>query len=487
MRLLKKISIVFAVLTLLMFSGCGDVFDSINKELLDIDDDETKSSSSSSTTTSSSTSTTGGSSGIDVNIGDGNSSSSSSSTTTTSSGGNSSSTTSSGSTDSDNSSSGDSSSGSTPNDDSNFTFSLSFPEFENKKAIELDLGFKEKQEIEIIVTPQQPDLILELKDSSGDSGTLKKAELLRDGEPNSDSENNYKFYIESEEKAGRESFRLQLESEYFSDFVDIDVNVIKQIKVTSARETYDLLIKGDEQNITIEALNLKGHPLEFSIENIDDINDREVVELTYSGQRVFTKDTDNVVQFMFLAKGIQEGVEKITVKVKDREADYSDYIPITLQSNRANKRLFEDLYECGSNYSNVNLKEYEITVDSNTRDSLGGSQSNDKALTLLSSYNLKYDIGNEFSTVMVFHPRQITYTQSDYGKYYIYLKSDNKQIASVYYGSSLEDREFFVKYYDENTNGVVCESHRFPPMQTISNSLVIQETTDKNDMPQMSQ
>jgi hypothetical protein len=478
MRLLKRTSVLSAVFIVSIFSGCGDVFDSINENILDIKDkeEEIDSDSSSGGDGNSSTSSSGGID-VDVNINDQNS------TSTTSSGGSSGdSTTSSGgssgdSTTSSGGSSGDSTTSSGGSDDQNYTFSLSFPNFENKKAIDLTMGFNDEETIQIAVTPEKPDLNLEMKEES--NGVLKRAEILREGASDG---NIYSFHIESDTTAGEESFRLQLDSGYFSDFVDIDVSIIKQIKIDSARSTYSLLVGGDEQEITIEATNLQGNPLEFYIEEFSDVNDRDIMELTYSGQRAFSKNTDEGVKFVFLAKGLIEGTEKITVRVKDTEVGYVDSIPITLQSNRANRQLLQDLYECGSSYSGVNLKEYEVTVDANTPASLTGTASNDKALTLLSTYDLKYDIGNEFSTVMLFHPRQITYTQTAFGKYYIYLQGGQKKhIGTIYYGKSLEDREFFVKYYNENTNGVVCESHRFPPMEVISSELVIQETSDNTD------
>jgi len=356
-------------------------------------------------------------------------------------------------------------------------FNLTLPDYENRKSINIKIGKNDSKLITIRSNPKQNDITNKLKVFQFTNNSVVNLEPLFGGAPIVNQNYDFSIRVSSQDSAGKDEFQLTLNnSNGFTDSVYINVEVIDQITLSGVRNRiypYTAVTDGVEQNITITAYNLLGNQLEFKIVNKDIINEEGKLLLIINGSSIFNQTKDGV-NFKFSVRGLEDDKREVEIQVTDKVTGTVESIYITIESVRRNTQFYADLYECGEDY---NSNSYEETSDENTDQSTSGVYSADRAIYLKSINNMDYDIGNKFSTVMLFHPTTgDEYSYDTYGKEYLTNVDTGKQIAILYYAKHLQGIQYFIKYYNEDKNSVVCEKRFFGFIDAVNQQPDILET-----------
>jgi len=349
-------------------------------------------------------------------------------------------------------------------------FNLTLPEYGNKKSIDIVMGKNEEKIIKIRSTPKQTDINTKLIANQYTNNSVVSYSLIFGGSPIVNENYDYGFKINSGDITGRDEFQLVLENQNgYTDSVYINVEVVDQIKISGVRKKYTLVTGGDEQNITIRGYNTLGNPLEFEIVNQDVINEEKKLVLIVQGSKIFNENTRNGVDFKFSARGLQDDKREVEIRVKDRSTGTVESIYITIESLKRNTVFYTDLYECNEEYN----RNYDVVADLNTPTSPDGVYGPDNAVYLKSTHEMEFDIGNRFSEVMLFYPTMgQQYSYDEYGKEYIRNRDTGKSIATVYYAKHLQGIRYYIKYYNEDKNSIVCEKRNFPYLDTVSGQTI---------------
>jgi hypothetical protein len=349
-------------------------------------------------------------------------------------------------------------------------FNLSFPNYDNAKSINLIMAKNAIKQIVIRSNPKQTDTNTKLVYYQYTNNSVVTPTLAFNGAPIVSENYDYKFTLTSGNLTGKDEFQLTLENENgFTDSVYINVEVVNQIKLAGIRETYTLVTDGEEQNITITAYNTLGNPLEFEIVNQALINEEGNLNLIVIGSKKFATNTASGVDFKFSARGLEDDSRQVQIKVKDTLTGTVESIYITIESVKRNTYFYVDLYECGETLT----KSFEVTSDENTPLSPDGVYSADNAIYIKSTHDMAYDIGNKFSTVMIFHPTTGTqYSYDTYGKEYIRNLDTGNKIATIYYATHLQGIRYYIKYYNEDKNSIVCEKRNFGYIDTVDGGAI---------------
>lgn len=349
-------------------------------------------------------------------------------------------------------------------------FNLTLPDFNNQKSATIVMGKNEEKSITIRSNPKQTDINTKLSLIQYTNNSVVSSALIFEGAPIVSQNYDYGFKLISSSLTGKDEFQLTLENDNgFTDSVYINVEVVDQIMISGVREKYTLVTDGDEQNITITGYNTLGNPLEFEIVNQAVINEEMKLALIVQGSKIFNTNTASGVDFKFSARGLEDEKREVEIRVKDRSTGTVESIFVTIESVKRNTVFYVDLYECNEEYN----KNYDVTSDENTPLSPDGVYSADNAIYLKSTHEMDYDIGNRFSTVMVFHPTTgQQYSYDTYGKEYIRNIDTGKSVATIYYATSLQGVRYYVKYYNEDKNSIVCEKRNFPYLDTVSDETI---------------
>jgi hypothetical protein len=359
-------------------------------------------------------------------------------------------------------------------------FNLTFPEYNNAKSIDIVMAKNSTKNIVIRSNPKQTVTTTKLQYQQYTTNRAVIPTLIFGGAPIVSENFDYRFKIDSNVTIGKDEFRLFLENDKgFTDSVYVNVQVVDQIQLSGVRTNYSLVTGGDEQNITITAYNTLGNPLEFEIIDQSMINDAGKISLVINGSKIFSSNTKNGVDFKFSARGLKEETQYVEIKVKDKTTGTTKSINIYIESIKRNTEFYVDLYECNENLSKV----YEVTTDTNTPLSPDGVYSSDNSIYLKSTHEMNYDIGNKFSTVMLFHPTNgQQYSYKTYGKEYVVNTNSGDRVAVIYFAKHLQGVRYYIKYYDEDKNSVICEKRNFPNIDTIEGE-TIQSLEDQYTTP----
>ena len=376
--------------------------------------------------------------------------------------------------------------------DSNITiianeFNLTLPEYENKKSINIKIGKNDSKIITIRSDPKQTDMTNKLEVFQFTNNSVATLIPMFDGAPRYDQNYDFTIRITSKDTPGKDEFQITLDNANgFTDSVYINVEVIDQITLSGVRNRiypYTAVTDGDEQNITITAYNLLDNPLKFEIINREAIIEEGNLLLIINGSSKF-HNTVGGVDFKFSVRGLEDDKREVEIRVTDTVTGTIESIFITIESVRRNTQFYADLYECGEEYNSNN---YEETSDANTDQSPNGLYSADRAIYLKSINNMDYDIGNKFSTVMLFHPTNgAEYSYDSYGKEYLTNLDTGKKVAVLYYAKHLQGLMYFIKYYNEDKNSIVCEKRYFGFIDAVNTqpdsleSLIIPEIAPSN-------
>jgi len=368
-----------------------------------------------------------------------------------------------------------------------FNLSILESKKEDRKSIDITMGKNDKRTITIRSNPKQTDVTNKIEFTQLTNNNVVTPYLFLDGAPRVDKDFDFTFKVTSKELIGKDEFQLTLRNtQGFTDSVFVNVEIVDQISLSGVRKTYTTVTEGEPINIVIKATNIFNNPLKFAIIDKDIIRSEGKLILTQSGLSTFLSNTKDGIEFKFSVKGLKDDKRDIEITVSDTTTGTVKSIYLTIESVRRNTRFYADLYECGEAYN----KNYEITNDINTPEDQDGLYSADNTIFLKSLVQMDYDIANKFSKVIVFHPTNgDQYTYGSYGKEYITNLDTGRIIAVVYFAKHLQGLKYYVKYYNEDKNTVVCEKRRFGYIDAITEqpnvleNLNIPNLTDKPNGP----
>jgi hypothetical protein len=344
-------------------------------------------------------------------------------------------------------------------------FTLTLPEYNNAQSYDFIMGTNQHLEIRVRSTPVQQEQVLTLTRLDGEGAiTDDRITLTLDGQARVDKEYDYTVQVASTGVLGTDKFRLELDNGSYKKKVDITITVKKQLSITGIKNegaTYPIVADGDEINITLYAKNAFGNALKFDIKDESLINERGVIRL-FVERKLFETNTENGVQFTMGVIGLTEGLENIEIEMTELEdgkptGASEDYF-FSIESTKRNTEMTYDLFECGISSTTG----FERTVDNNSPASPDATQSPDGLIYLLSRHET--NLGNNFSTVLVYYQTMPTNSSTDYeyGIHYIFDPKTGAEIANIYYDSALAGTKFFVKYYSEKDKDIVCRESAFP-------------------------
>ena len=352
----------------------------------------------------------------------------------------------------------------TPIDEFNLTILES--KQSDKKSINITMGKNDEQTITIRSNPKQKDISNKMKFFQLSNNNIVTPYLFFDGAPRVDKDYDFTFKVTSKESVGKDEFQLTLRNSHgFTDSVFVNVEIVDQISLSGVRKTYTTVTDGETIDVNIKATNIFNTPLKFEIVDKDLINEERKLIITPSGLSTFNSNTKDGVEFKFSVKGLEDDKRDIQVKVSDTATGTVKSIYLTIESVRRNTQFYADLYECGEEYN----KNYEITNDINTPENQDGAYSADNAIFLKSLVKMDYDIANKFSKVIVFHPTNgDQYNYGVYGKEYLTNLNTGKRVAVLYFAKHLQGLKYFIKYYNEDKNTIVCEKRYFGYLDAIN-------------------
>jgi len=357
----------------------------------------------------------------------------------------------------------------------------------DRKSINIVMGKNDEQTITIRSNPKQKDISNKMEFFQLSNNNIVTPYLFFDGAPRVDKDYDFTFKVTSKESIGKDEFQLTLRnSQGFTDSVFVNVEIVDQISLSGVRKTYTTVTDGEPIDINIKATNIFNTPLKFEIVDLAIINEERKLIITQNGLSNFVSKTKDGIMFKFSVKGLENDKRDIEVKVSDTATGTVKSIYLTIESVRRNTQFYADLYECGEEYN----KNYEITNDVNTPEDQDGSYSADNAIFLKSLVKMDYDIANRFSKVIIFHPTNgDQYSYGSYGKEYLTNLNTGKRIAVLYFAKHLQGLKYFIKYYNEDRNTIVCEKRYFGYIDAITEqpnvleNLNIPNLTDKPNGP----
>jgi hypothetical protein len=322
---------------------------------------------------------------------------------------------------------------------------------DNSYSKTLDLAFGESVEVEINTTRIFEEEFIE--EFFGENNidyinfTLQKTKLTSSGIES------YLFNITpAQTREGSTYFKFFVKNRYRSEYVEMTVNSRDITRVVDLKERY-IVYRDSNRTIDIVFKNERGHPLQFDVNG----SGLQYSDISVDGSSLFTTGTEAGATFKLQVDGNIIGEEFLDINVTDMELGYSKIHKIVIEVvERSATNLVDDLYECGNG---IDLNDYEVT-----RATYGGGfvMSNGGRAEIRSDNDIP--TRTDLSSVVIFTQHSPNTTSTGLvGNSYLYLQTiPFKQIGEVRFNDSLQNSEFFVKYYDENINRVVCEKHRFP-------------------------
>jgi len=269
----------------------------------------------------------------------------------------------------------------------------------------------------------------------------------------------YQLDITAKNTTGTGSLNFIVQNQYHSEGEKVDIKISNPIKAIDIKREYTVL-EGEEFNISVRFENPRGDTLRFVLNE-----NSAILDAWRDGESLFDNgESKTGVTYNFVVKGLNEGEDNITLRVIDTtmdpdfSLDYNIKIIVKVPDETA---IQEELAKYSCEDIQLNSSRY-VYVD----DAYGGevAPSPDNAIELESANSL-YGEGAYLSRVVVLYPSIYSsgegYGGSDYRNFYIYNQNNKKYIGLLKYAPSLGGNEFYVKYYDKNSNSIICEKHKF--------------------------
>ncbi len=265
----------------------------------------------------------------------------------------------------------------------------------------------------------------------------------------------YSVKITANRTLGGGYFTFAIQNSGHAEAKTIKIAVENPIQVLELKRNYTV-VEGTEVNLTMRVSNARGDTLNFSISESSSNFDAVPI-----GTINFTSGTTDGIGFDFKVSGLKEGESNLTIRITDTtmEPDYWLEYPIVIKVDKTNEQVLTNKllqFACGS--VQLDSKTYEYVADgwSPTADSSINSPDN---YINVQSFN-QLDSAN-LSRIVILYPKPSGNFSGEYTNFYVYNQSTFKNIGTIKYGSSMKDKEFYIKYYDISTNSVMCEKHKF--------------------------
>ena len=283
------------------------------------------------------------------------------------------------------------------------------------------------------------------------------------------SDNRFELNITAKNIEGSGSFSFVAQNEFFSTSSKINIEIKKPINIYNLYNSYTLFT-GQTYDINFNFKTPRGNNLMIDITNSSNSN-FDIYPSHLKLQNVYDKNhTIKVV-------GKNKGVSSILMTVTDNTTVPTYIVEIPIQINvvesdeteiqQALKDREKNIFICRSSLLSKSSFEYiSDTYDENYVKATGDDSPNridpmPRELISVLSENSSYPTNPLFSTILVLYPVGI---QSDGildETFNVYNHNNNSYIGEVKYSTEARGREFYVKYYDNVTDSVICEKHKF--------------------------
>jgi len=261
-----------------------------------------------------------------------------------------------------------------------------------------------------------------------------------------------------EYRTGQASLNFMVQNQYYAQSQEIKITISNPVNIISLKNSYTV-VEGEERNITARFNNIRGDDLKFKlIENSSKFDAWRVGDSYFSNG-----ESRNGVNYNFKVKGTLAGEDELILRVTDTsmEPEYIQDFPIKIVVEKRDDEVVNSelaKYSCGD--IQIDKTKY-IYIDNAYGDGAIGGPDNEVELESLNSI---YPKGNYLSRIVLLYPVGYGGDENLAGEFYIYNQSNHRYIGIVRYGKKLSKKPFFIKYYDEETNSVKCESHTFSPI-----------------------
>ncbi len=266
----------------------------------------------------------------------------------------------------------------------------------------------------------------------------------------------YSVKIKANRVMGNGVFTFAVQNSGHAEAKTVKVSIENPIQVLELKRSYTV-VEGTEANLTMRVANVRGDSLTFEI--FDSSGNYNAFA---TSSTVFSTGTADGISFNFRVVGLAEGESNVTIRITDTtmDPDYWIEYPVIIKVDKSNEQVLTNKlaqYACGS--VQLSSTTYEYTADgwSDSGDN-GGVYSSDNQLQIESFNQI---LSANLSRIVVLHPKGSAYTGTSYSNFYIYNQLTFNNIGTLKYAPTMTGKEFYIKYYDDSTNSVICEKHKF--------------------------
>ena len=273
------------------------------------------------------------------------------------------------------------------------------------------------------------------------------------------SNKEFEVDITAKETEGVGKFSFLIQNKYFATSSDIELNIKKPIKINNLYNNYAVVF-GETLDINFTLVNPRGDNFLVSVSNSSnnffDVypNELEVLNVKNRSSQISVR-------------GLAEGQNTIILQITDISLipNYSIEIPVKITVAKSYNQIVEEelstkkdrIYSCRG--ASLNQNEYEYTSDIYD-ENLTPVHSPENML-LVNSKNSYFQTAPAYSTLGVLYPIDLISDNVLSEIYSAYNYSSNIYIGDIKYSKELIGKEFYLKYYDNETDTVICEKHKF--------------------------
>jgi len=269
----------------------------------------------------------------------------------------------------------------------------------------------------------------------------------------------FEVNVTAKEIEGIGKFAFLIQNESFSKSKDIEINIAKPIKINNLYNNYSVVF-GKTLDIEFNLVNPRGDNLQVSISNSSnnyfDVFPNKLTILD-------VKDKNHTITI----RGLAEGQNTIIIQITDTSLvpNYSIEVPVKITVAKSHNQLVAEalstkeksIYSCRGASLNKRIYEYTSDIYDQNQTPVYSAEN----LLSITSENSAYESLPAYSTLLVLYPTNLISDNNLTEIFSAYNYSSNKYIGKIRYSKKLMGQEFYLKYYDNKTDTVICEKHKF--------------------------
>jgi hypothetical protein len=274
------------------------------------------------------------------------------------------------------------------------------------------------------------------------------------------SDRTYEVNVTAKEIEGIGAFTFAIQNNYFATSSDVKIDVKKPISVYNLYNNYSVIL-GDTLKIQFNLVNPRGDDLSIKIANSSNL----IFDAFPNEQTLLNvKDTN----FTLEVKGLAEGENTLILQITDvsLSPNYSIEIPVKIIVSKSDSQLVEEelktkesaIFTCRD--ATLNSSTYEYVSDIYD-DNMSITYSPENLISVRSDNSAYQAVAPGYSTLLVLYPVGLTSDNVLDQTFNAFDHNTNQYIGQIKYSKIMSGQEFYLKYYDNASNTVICEKHRF--------------------------